>query len=248
MTDYPRTKSFGSVTVILPVMTETTSLIQTVDIILRDCQPEIKEFLIVVCDRTKPESLRVARTLRERLGDLVIIHKQGLPYLGGAMREAFELARGTHVIMMASDLETDPADVPKLINEARKRPNAIVTASRWRDEGGFRGYSFVKLIANWIFQRFFSILYHTRLSDLTFGYRLFPTRLVQAIRWQELRHPFLFETIIKPLRLGVPVIEVSTAWASRVEGESQNTFMRNFVYFWTGLRARFTPRKSLLNS
>jgi glycosyltransferase involved in cell wall biosynthesis len=104
MIDYPQTKVFGSVSVILPVMTETTSLIQTVDVILRDCRPNVHEFLIIVCDRTKPESLRVAHSLQERLGSLVVIHKQRLPYLGGAMREAFDLARGTHVIMMASDL------------------------------------------------------------------------------------------------------------------------------------------------
>jgi len=73
-----------------------------------------------------------------------------------------------------------------------------------------------------------------------------PTQLVQAIHWEELRHPFLFETMIKPLRLGVPVVEIPATWVARQEGTSQNTFFRNFVYFRTGLKTRFTGKANLL--
>jgi hypothetical protein len=89
-------------------------------------------------------------------------------------------------------------------------------------------------------------MYGTRLSDMTYAFRIMPTRLVQSIRWEELRHPFLFETMIKPLRLGVPVVEIPAAWKARHEGESQNTFFRNFVYFRTGLKSRFARKSSLL--
>jgi hypothetical protein len=106
----------------------------------------------------------------------------------------------------------------------------------------------MKFVANRIFQLCFSALYLTRLSDLTYGYRLFPVALVRAIAWEELRHPFLFETIIKPLRLGVPVIEIASTWRVREEGESQNTFLRNFEYFRIGLRVRLMRVRRILRS
>jgi hypothetical protein len=137
--------------------------------------------------------------------------------------------------------------VRRLVAEARQNPAAVVCASRWKQGGSFRGYSRVKLVCNWVFQRFFSLLYLTRLSDMTFAYRLFPTRLAQAIRWEELRHPFNLETALKPLRLGVPMIEIASSWASRTEGESQNTFFRNFEYLRIGFKVRFASRASLLN-
>jgi hypothetical protein len=149
---------------------------------------------------------------------------------------------------MASDLETDPNDVRVLIAGAQKDPNQIVTATRWLGGLRFEGYSRIKLVCNWIFQRFFSLLYTTRLSDMTFAYRIFPTKLVQAIHWEELRHPFLFETLIKPLRLRVPVTEIPSAWRARTEGESQNTFFRNFAYFGIGLRVRFASRRAILKA
>jgi glycosyltransferase involved in cell wall biosynthesis len=246
MGEYAGTNSFRSASVILPLMDETVSLSQTVEIILDKSSAEVEQFIIVVCERTKPESLAVAAALEERLSGRVTIHHQKLPFLGGAIREAFDLATGSHVIMMASDLETDPADVPALIAEARRHPDAIITASRWRRGGRFEGYSKIKLAANWVFQRAFAVLFGTVLTDMTYGYRLFPTQLVQSIKWEELRHPFLFETVVKPLRLGVQVIEIPSVWKARTEGQSSNTFFRNFEYFNTGLKVRFAPKASLL--
>jgi hypothetical protein len=247
MNDLVLKDHFESATIILPVVNETTSLAQTVDIILQEVKrPDIADLLIVTCQKTTDEARAVAARLQKELGGLVVRHEQTLPFLGGALRESFNLARGSHVIMMASDLETDPRDVAVLIAEARKHPSAIITASRWQAGVQFHGYSRVKLLCNWIFQRAFSILYATKLTDLTFAYRIFPTKLVQAIRWEDLRHSFLFETLVKPLRLDVPVIEIPSAWRARTEGASQNTFFRNFEYFGIGLRTRFASRESLL--
>lgn len=249
MSDLPSTAQLTGVTVALPVINETVSLRQTVEIILRDTPKDlIKEIIIVVCKKTTVDAMAAVASVEKQYPGLVVVHEQQLPFLGGAMREAFDRARSSHVIMMASDLETDPKDVRALIDEERKNPQGIVTASRWQNAGQFHGYSKVKLVCNWMFQKFFSALYGVRLTDMTFAYRIFPVKLVQAIRWDELRHPFLFETLVKPLRLGVTVKEIPSVWRARTEGESQNPFFRNFAYFRTGLRARFASRRSLLKS
>jgi hypothetical protein len=244
--EYPHIERLESVTVILPVMNETTSFAQTVETILRGPKTHILELLVVVCQRTTPEAMAVVARLQKELGALMVVHHQKLPFLGGAVREAFQMARGSHLIMMATDLETDPNDVSKLIAEEAKNPSGIVTASRWRSGGHFQGYSRIKLVANWVFQKFFSWLYRTHLTDMTYGYRILPTKLVQSLNWEELRHPFLFETIVKPLRLGVPVTEIPSNWKCRVEGQSQNPFFRNFEYFRVGLKTRFVGRGKLL--
>lgn len=248
MSALSETKAFDSATIILPVVNETYSLVDTVDSILKTSKPDVRELLVVVCDKTTPESMTTIESLRARLGDLVVVHRQKLKFLGGAMREAFDLARGTHTIMMASDLETDPVLVPRLVAEARAHPDAIITVTRWHSQGGFENYSALKLVANWIFQKLFSALYWTQLTDMTYAYRIFPTQLLQAIEWEELRHPLLFETVVKPLRLGAQVIEIPGIWRARTEGESQNTFARNFEYFRIGLRVRFAATHRLLRN
>jgi len=240
------TPVFQSVSIILPVMDETISLTKTVEIILQESIADIEELIIVVCDRTSDGSMAAIASLKERLGELLVLHHQKLPFVGGAIREGFDLARGSHVIMMASDLETDPVAVANLIGESKRHPSAIIATSRWLKGGNFTGYGRVKLIANWLFQRFFSILYHTRLTDMTFAYRLFPTRVLRSIKWEELKHPLFFETVIKPIRLGVEIIEIPTTWKARTEGQSHNSFLRNLAYFKIGFRVRFAPLSSML--
>jgi hypothetical protein len=246
MADYLQVDRFQSASVILPVLDETTSLQTTVETILRDLRDNVEEFLIIVCERTSPAAMDVVNRLRYELGELVVVHRQTLPFLGGAFREGFELARGSHVVMMASDLETDPSGLTAMIAEARRHPAAIIAASRWMPGGSISGYRPIKLVCNWLFQHLLSVLYGTRLSDMTFGYRVFPARLVQAIRWEELRHAFQLESLLKPLRLGVAVIEVPAAWKRRSDGTSHNPFLHNLLYLRTALKTLFASRQTIL--
>ena len=237
---------FVSVSVFLPVMDETISLVKTAEVILADCGDVVKELLVVVCKRTTAESRDAAESLRERFPDKVRIIEQQRPFLGGATQDAIDVARGSHFLMMASDLETPPDRVKNFIEKGQMHPEAIITGSRWMKGGGFEGYSKIKWALNFIFQKSFSLLYWTRLSDMTYAFRLIPTSLAQAIRWEETRHPFLFETLVKPLQLGVDVIEIPVVWRMRPEGVSNNTFLRNFEYFRIGLKTRFYSRRHIL--
>jgi glycosyltransferase involved in cell wall biosynthesis len=238
--------TFESASVILPVINETNSFLKTIEVIEGDCTLDIKEYLIIVCNKTTPQSIKVCEQLHDKDSKRFVLHHQKRPFLGGAIQEAFDLAQGSHVIMMASDLETDPNNVKHLIAIAKEKPSAIITASRWFKGGDFTGYNKLKLILNFVFQKFFSFIFAVQLSDMTYGYRIFPTYLVKSIVWEELRHPFLFETLLKPLRLGIPVYEIPSKWCARIEGESQNTFIRNFAYFKTGLYVRFCPKNKIL--
>jgi len=233
------------VSVILPVIDETTSLRKTVDILLAENRASIGEILIVACSKTTEQSRAVCDALLREHPGLVSLRFQERPYLGGAMRDAFEWARGTHVLMMASDLETDPATVKDLIAKAQEGYD-VVTATRWSQDGGFQGYSPVKYALNWAFQRMFRLLYGVSLSDLTYGFRIFKAEWVKNIAWEELRHAFLLETILKPLRLGAKVVEIPTVWRTRQEGSSHNPFLQNFVYFRTAFKTRFTNQRQLL--
>ncbi len=244
----PETSTFSGVTVILPAVTETDSIAETADILKKTSDADIEQVLVVVCDKTTPESMERCEDLRSWFGDRVQIHHQRLPFLGGAMREAFDLATASHVIMMATDLETDPNLVPAFLEIAKERPGVVVTASRWARGGGFSGYGRVRVVANWVFQRLTSLLYRTPLTDATFGFRLFPTSLVRSIKWEGTRHEFLLETVLKPLRLGVEVVEIPTFWTPRPDGESQNSLSTQARYIRTLVTNRLAPATSFLRN
>ena len=246
MNNFP--EEFRGLSIILPVVTETDSLDETARILRTTIDDDIAEVLVVVCDRTTAESMERCRGLEKEFGDRLRIHHQSLPFLGGAIREAFDLATASHVVMMASDLETDPLILPKFVELAKKNPAAIITASRWASGGGFSGYGHVRVLLNWTFQKLTAFLYGTHLTDATFGYRLFPTALMQAIQWDGLRHEFLLETVLKPLRLNVEVIEIPTKWTPRREGISQNSLATQARYIKTLIINRFIASSTILRS
>ena len=241
--------SYSNVTILLPAMDETYSMRQTVETILHTCRrKDLCELIFLLCERTSEESRKTAEQLITDYGRYIpmYIHEQELPGVGGAIREGIELARGSHVVMMSTDLETDPNVIRTFIAAAKKYPNRIITASRWRKGGGFENYDKVKLVCNLIFERSIGMLYGVRLSDLTYAYRIFPAELMKSIKWEELKHPFFLETALKPLRLGVKFIEVPGHWAARTEGVSQNGFFDNFKYFKTAFHNRVLKEEDIL--
>lgn len=172
---------------------------------------------------------------------------QTLPGVGGALREGFKRARGDVTVLMSSDLETDPSVLPLMIEKIAAGYD-IAAASRWSARGGFSGYNPVKLVLNFLFQQFFRVVYSTRLSDLTYAYRAYRTPIVQTISWEELGFPFLFETLVKPLRLGYCIAEVAAPWRVRQEGRSHNSFKQTLDYVRVGVRVRFQSKKTMCYS
>ena len=81
---------------------------------------------------------------------------------------------------------------------------------------------------------------------MTFGFRIYKTSLVRQIHWQETRHGFLLEALVKPLRLGHRIAEIPTSWTARKEGVSHNMRRTYFRYLWVGLRVRLARRSSLM--
>lgn len=240
---------FENVTILLPAMDETYSLQKTVDVILSTCRKEdLAEIILLLCGRTTKECRQVAERLVLQYEDRmkIIIHDQTMPFVGGAIREGIALAEGTHMVIMSSDLETDPNIVKEFIRQAKRYPDHIITASRWRRGGGFQGYNKVKLVCNLVFEKLIALFYFVKLTDITYGFRIFPTKLMQSIEWTEFKHPFFLETAVKPIRLGVKFIEIPAHWSARTEGVSQNSFMANFNYFKTAWKVRFMERKDIL--
>lgn len=241
---------FQSATILMAAINETFSLIQTVEIILKTCQKEdIGEFIIVVCERSTQEcieSAKKAKTIAESAGHPLTILWQERPFAGGAYQDGIDAAVCSHIVMMSSDLETDPHSVSGLIEMAKRYPDDMITASRWLEKAAFKGYNPVKLVLNKVFQGMFSLLYGSSTTDITYGFRIVPTALYQSIHWEEYKHPFFLESAVKPLRLGISVHEIPTKWVARQEGESQNSFFATFKYLRPAIRTRFMRRDEIL--
>lgn len=233
--------------VFLPVIDETFSLEKTIKIIERDCSKFIVNYLIVVSkSKTKLRSKNIIRKLSLRYKDKIKIIIQEKDYIGGALKSSIKNITSSHFILMASDLETNPNDIKKLIECSIRNPYKIIFTSRWLKKKSFIGYNPLKLFLNKIFQFLFSKLFKTKITDLTFAYRIYPSKEIKKLKLKEKKHPILLETALIPIKLGVTLIELPSKWHFRKEGKTNNTFIRNFSYILTAFRIFFSKKNKLI--
>jgi hypothetical protein len=236
---HPRgVEPFTSVTAIVPFLNEVQSVGTLVEALLGDARCAIGEILIVAGQRTTAESAEALHALAARHAGLVAVHRQALPFLGGALREGIDRARGSHCLFIYADLEADPALVPALVAAARHEPGVVVSASRWLPGGRFEGYGPLKLRLNLLFQKAMALAFRCGVTDFTYGYRLYPRGLLASFDWVEVRHPFVLESILAPLVLGVPVREIPAIWRARREGTSSWHPLGYWAYLVTAARIR----------
>jgi glycosyltransferase involved in cell wall biosynthesis len=235
------------ISIILPATDETYSLTKTVE---QCCSLLLEryalQFLVVTSPvLTTPECRAAIASLpRDLQGAEILTFDQEKKGMGGALQDAFSYVVGDYVVLMASDLETDPVVLPSLLSKLEEGFD-IAATTRWRGGARFKGYNPIKLVLNYGFQLIFRALYFTSLSDLTYAYRAYKSEVLKNINWEEFGFPFLFETIVKPLRLGYKVTEVEAPWRARSEGVSHATWKQVFAYTKLGLRVRFLPKDKI---
>lgn len=240
---------FVNASVMIPAVNETYSLKKTVETVCSGCKNgDLKEIIITVCEKTTDECLAVAKSFNGTCsGTTVRILRQTLPGIGGAIRDSIDASEGSHTILMPADEGIDLDAPARMIALAKEHPDAIISTSRWMENRSFHGYDKIKLILNYMAQIFLRILFNSRLTDLTNPSQIAPVELYASIKWDSTDYNFMPEMVLKPLRLGIEIIEIPTSCHERREGKSGNSPLKTFAYLKTALKIRFCRRSSLLN-
>lgn len=239
---------FKSCTVIIPIIRETDLFEQTISLTLENCSPsDLEEFIIVVHpEYTSKESyvsIEKMRPVCEAAGVPYRVLEQKLPGMGGAMRDALDLARGSHTVILNADMALDPRVMARMIEFAKAEPTVITSGSRYLEKGSIEtGYKKLKLLWNRLAQIYCSVLYQSRLTDYTCAYRCCPTAYYHAVQWEELKHPFALEGTLKFIRLGLPFREIPC----KQVGGSQSGYGETMLYLPTSLRIRFMKKSKIL--
>jgi hypothetical protein len=198
--------------------------------IINSKNKEKKEFLIITSKKKTPPKL-IKKICRLNKKYKIKIYSQKKPLVGGAVKTGIYFSKMSHIVIMASDLETNPYDLKKMIKLSKMYPKNIVCASRWHEKGNIHGYGFFKKIFNYMFQQLIKILFNSDLRDFTFAYRIYPSKVLKDFKFIENNHSFALEMILKPIKLGYKISNVPTTWKPRIEGVSQNSFWYYYDYF-----------------
>ena len=222
-----------SISIILPILNEFNSLKKTIEI-LNMIQVE-KEFIVILSKnlttkKTKENIIKLKKKFKK-----IKYYEQTRPCVGGAINTGIKKCSKKYIAIMASDLETNPSELNKMINLSMKNSDCIISADRWIVKNGFKNYGLIKFLANFAFQKLIKFFYNYKISDFTFAYRIYPKNSLKNYKIEELRHGFALEILLYPIKQGYRVISTPSKWRKREEGISSITFLSYISYlkvFW----------------
>lgn len=151
------------------------------------------------------------------------VHFQKAPGYGMALREAFSLAGGRHVVTMDADYSHDPYFIRDLY--AARDCGAVVVASRYvaggsSDVSGLR--SVLSRILNTVFRRVLSIPVY----DMSSGFRLYRREALEEVEITSRNFDALEEVLIKIVGMGHAVFEVPFTYRAREKGVSKARILK----------------------
>ncbi len=217
-----------SVSIVLPILNEINSLKKTIKILNKI--KVNKEYIVIYSKKlTNKKVINEIIELKRKYKNLRY-HSQIRPFVGGAIDLGIHLAQKKYIVIMASDLETNPYELNKMIITSKNKPKHIISADRWISQKGFSNYGLIKFLANFFFQKLIKVFFNYEILDFTFAYRLYPKKALKGYKIKELKHGFALEILLYPIKKGFDVITLPAKWKKRVEGTSSITLGSYFSY------------------
>lgn len=157
--------------------------------VLKEIKKYIK-FVIVVDDGSRDNTAEIA----EKEGAWVVLHKINLGK-GAALKTGTELAfkKGADaIIMLDSDGQHCPEDIPRFIEEIKKGYDVVIGSRRFNLDVPlirFLGNKFASVIIN--------LCFGVYVGDLLCGFRAFTKKAYKSIKWKSARYGVETEMIAR---------------------------------------------------
>lgn len=230
--------SFQSLSVLVPVVTETDSLIETVKTLIRVCnRQDLKEIIICPAHFASQKSKSIAEELCQNHADVPVKLLMQNGSFENLMKDVFTTVAGSHFMFQPSDLEEDPRMVAVFIEKCKEHPDAVISGSRFLTKRGPKDYSKMKRFVFFFFRRLFKAVYRCDLTDTTFFYQIIPTEKVQNLVLTNKSFSVLYEVFLKLVRTGTEIIEIPVEYSKRAEGKSKVSFFKDGLsymkVFWS---------------
>ena len=161
---------------------------------------------------------------------------------GVAIRIGLKYASGNIFITQDADFEYFPADIPKLLEPILKHNVNVVYGSRFTKRP--KDMSKSHYIANKILTRITNFIYHTNLTDMDTGYKVFTKRVLKSISLTTREFEFEPEITSKIVLNGFEVIELPINYKIRNFGRSKINWLDGFEGLLILIRSRFCPNSN----
>lgn len=174
--------------------------------------------IIMIDDGSADGSFEVMKGLADSYSNLKIIRFRRNFGQTSAFSAGFDAARGSVVITMDADLQNDPADIQKLLQELEKGYDIV---SGWRKDR--KDEFFTKLLPSKIANSLISSLTSVKLHDYGCSLKAYRSDVIKNIKLYGEMHRFIPAVASW---MGITISEVEVSHAPRLSGRSSYSITR----------------------
>lgn len=232
----PRSLS-PQVSIVIPIYNEAANLPDLVTRVHDALAPSGRLFeLICIDDGSRDGSARILEGLaatRPWLTPVYLIRNYGQ---STAMQAGFDIARGEFVVTLDGDLQNDPDDIPRLLDQLEATPDVDVI-SGWRKarQDAALSRKLPSMIANSLISRVTGV----RLHDYGCALKLYRAQIIRDLRLYGEQHRFIPALAAE---VGAKIIEVPVQHHARTRGTSKYGIDRTFRVILDLLWIKFVLR------
>ncbi len=220
--------------IVIPLYNEQDSLEELVTNISSQIVPlNLQYEIILVDDGSNDRSLQILKSLRTRFPQIRILSFRKNYGKSAALSEGFKIAVGKIVITMDADLQDEPAEIPKLLNQINSGYDMV---SGWKKK---RHDPWGKTIPSKFFNFTTSILSGIKIHDFNCGLKAYRQEVIKEIPVYGELHRYL---PVLAHRKGYSVGEIIVQHHPRKYGSTKYGFRRFFEGFFDLLTVLFLTR------
>ncbi len=167
--------------VIIPCFNEEKTILIIIKKVVLSILPTGWEKEIIVIDDGSTDSTRnLLQNLDTKQFNIKIIRKTKNKGKGAALKSGFLEATGDFLVIQDADLEYDPDQFEKLLAPIIEKETNIVFGSRNLEPQPFH-LDTLYVHGGIIITKIFNFLFHTRLTDATTCYKIFPSSFIPRL-------------------------------------------------------------------
>jgi len=176
--------------------------------------------IIFVNDGSTDKSWEIIKELAEKDPHVVGVNFRKNFGQTAAMSAGFEVAKGEVIVTMDGDLQNDPEDIPKLLNELNKGYDIV---SGWRKDrkDAFLSRTLPSKIANWLISKVTGVYLH----DYGCSLKAYKSDVAKRLDYYGEMHRFL-PALAKSV--GAKITEIPVKHHPRIYGKSKYGISRTF--------------------
>lgn len=241
---------FESVTIFVLASNETALLEETVSDIRRYCpDSDLEKIVIVLKSRDCPAYATAQRLADECADGKTEYYFQKDKTIEGCVNEIPTHVKSSHFVIMAADMEMSPESVGTFVEKAKKHPERIICASKWKKGSVVEGYGRFRMFGSRVMNAFVSVVLHVRVTDPFSLFQIYPFSVYERMNFGNTKSPG-YEYTLRPLRCGVEYEEIPTLYRKRKQGKTNFNTIKLFTtaarFCLTAVRLSLTSPKRLL--